>query len=1235
MARIVYVDEDGNEISEDQLDQYEPAASTGEQLWDAVKAAPIHTGLALARGGAGLARAAGDIFDSDFLRDYADRGEQRIAENQALLASKVDYEPGSAYDVGSSIAGEIGAVIPSLFSPGGWLPKALTFAGSQAPARYERVRTAGGDPLQAAQATGEGAVVDAALAAPFLNAAFKAGAPALEKIGLGGVYGALSGGAGAPLQATVEKTNIGELPATEELVNQAKTGAIFGGATGVLAGGLGAATAKPKTTKPVQLDKIAQAEAPKVLEQVAEASSPSPEVKPAIVADNPLSKILDTHRKQVEWARMYLVMNPLKEAELPAHSGKAESPTAGVSKEAWAEAWNSLPDVEKRVVLSDGTVKTINDYTAPPIRTAEGEITTRVSQAPKRASEQLSTPQGIDEIVDTIKPGTVIKEKLTPGERTLAGEYISGLIDSKSVGKFNELFIYPRTLANKDTRFAPIYQSGKEYISNVHRISGEMEEKLRAYTDLPQQEKELANAFLIGARKATKEGQVIPIDDLSLAQAGLTPGAIQGVRAVRRGLDGALDIWGDALKAKASAIIKNPNELGQHARLIDQAIADMKKSNYVPFTRFGDRFISVLDKEGDIVEFHTYETNRQWRQAQREFKQAGNTIKVGKIRQSGATGYDFMPLDFLVTLQKKLENVSPSASAEINKVLGDMIEAQDLGRFKAHFKKADLIPGYSSDLQRSIADYAQGLAYSASAIKYVPQMKEMLSKIPSNSPVYKYGLKYIEDLQKPTPQLASSLNKASAIYFLSKPMSGIVNATQTLTTTFPEAWNVIAKNKLGNIATATTVMSQATSDAIRYFTRRSLNPDIKLALDRAVKDGIVSEQAFRELTRMKETPTVGASKVGAAFDWTTDKLLLPFKVTEQFNRAIALSAGYRIGKRMDLSDKALQDFAEEFVNATQFDMSKANRPEAARGWGSVPLQFKSSYTGNYIRFLRDGMGDGNWRRLVASPAAMILLGGLPAVAGVKEVIKLGENLGKDPRKEMNDTLGDSALGRMLAWGAPHALGLANIQGSLGTGDFMPEATSDALVKTLLGPASEVTYFRPSKALQQSSQGDLLGAARYALPELFSGPLAAAKAYRDDMWTTNRNYALAEGPTEWELLLRSIGGQPPRVVEEQVKNRSAMLLNETLKASGQDYNWKLADAITQRQRGLDDGSKAQELVQEIRAKNASATKPSEQIVPNMTQIMEEVAKMQSPTSRKVAQVKGTAKKGREEMVEALR
>lgn len=1254
MARIVAYDEDGNEVPESEWGNYELTntpedalaeyeASFGEKLWDAAKAVPVKAFSSLAKGGQGLVKAAADITGSDFLSDYADRGQQRISEFDRTLSEAADYEQGGGFDTASTIGGEVAAILPQLFGPGGAVAKGLSIAGQQAPSRYGRLREGGAEPVDAAQGTGEGFAVDSALNMTLLNPLLKAGAPLASRVGLGALYGGGGGAVAAPLQTAIEQSTLEQPVTNEALLESAKTGLITGTTLGAASGVVGGVVSgsKPKLikTQPVDLAKPLQAESPNVAQAIADANvkTDTPEVKPAVEAVNPLAKLLNTHKKQVDWARMYLVMNPLREAEIPAHSGKAPSMTEGIKPEAWAEAWASLGD-EIRVEGADGTVKTLGDYQSsniPAKSPLEAELATKMADAPTKAKELTYTAKGLDELVEVIQPGKESPEVLTPGEKTLAGQYIRGMVDSQTLGEINKKFIYPRTLAAKDPRFEPVYKGAKEYLANVHRVSGELESTLRPYLDADPVSKEKINALLLSARHEAHAGKPVLTDDITLTQMGLTPDDISKFRAVRTGMDQALDTWADALKTKAQVLIKDPAELASHSKAVDDAIAEMKQKQYVPFTRYGNKFISVLDDAGDIVEFRTYESNREWNKARKEYVKAGNNIETGTLRKSNAVGYDFMPVDFLAFLQKRLETASPTGAAEINKVISEMIEKQDLGRFKAHFKKADLLPGYSTDVQRNIADYVQGLAYSSSALKYIPAMKEQLSKIPANSPTYAYGLKYIEDLQKPTPKLAAALNKTSAVYFLSKPMSSVVNATQSITTTAPEIWNVMGKNGLGNAATAGKVFSQSSFDALKYWTKRSsVDPEIRSVIDKAVKDGIVSEQALRELTRMKESPT-GQGKFGKAVDWSIDKLLTPFKATEVWNRTLAVSAGARIGKRMGLSGDGLQKFAEDFVDTTQFDMSKANRPEIARGWGSIPLQFKSSYTGNYIRFLRDGMGEGNWRRLVASPAAMVLLGGLPAVAGVKEIIKLGENMGEDPRRALNDTLGDSTAGRVLAYGAPHALDVVNLQGSLGTGDFMPEAKSEGILKTIVGPASETFFFRPAKAKKQFDQGDYLGAARYALPELFSGPLIAAKTMKDNAWTTNRGDVLAEDPTTTELLLKSIGGQIPRVAEEQIKNRSAMLLDENLKTSNKDYNQKIAKALVDVQKGNGEMGDVEALFAEIQEYNANnIDTPEKLITVDDNTIREYMNLMLSAETRKAQQLKNTAKKGRGEMAEIL-
>ncbi|MCX5914200.1 MAG: PLxRFG domain-containing protein, partial [Deltaproteobacteria bacterium] len=478
--------------------------------------------------------------------------------------------------------------------------------------------------------------------------------------------------------------------------------------------------------------------------------------------------------------------------------------------------------------------------------------------------------------------------------------------------------------------------------------------------------------------------------------------------------------------------------------------------------------------------------------------------------------------------------------------LSDQFKARGAARHFIH--RADfLIGGYkTTGLNEVLNDYISGWSGMITKQDAAGEFLEAMKGIPADKPKLKnYAFQYTENQLRNDEQTDRVLGKLRGLvftYFLGGSLRGaLVNSTQSLTMTAPwlareVGWKGLRAEKL------------VLSSAVDIATNRLSVVERRL-LDDAHDKGATEAQYINSVI----------SEGGDRFGKTTGKIIAllakPFAFFETKNRQIAALSYFR-AKFPDMiktmtEEEVYQKLLPEsidFVNKTQFMMSKGNLPNWASG-GDVGSQFfRTAYTfrkfnHNYLLSLRNSFRgpDGKVALDVIgrSLAYVVLLGGLPAIPFLDDLLDEWEKIfGQPVRREIKRNLsviGGPALEKMGMMGIPAIVGI-DISGSLKMGIPFVGGPSESVFGVWAGLGQKFMNAKDS-----AGKGEVLRAIESASPAFLESMLKAYRMTEQGATTATGKIIYDEKgqpikETIGEGITQAFGFRPERISEASKTHR---------------------------------------------------------------------------------------------------
>lgn len=709
------------------------------------------------------------------------------------------------------------------------------------------------------------------------------------------------------------------------------------------------------------------------------------------------------------------------------------------------------------------------------------------------------------------------------------------------------------SIARRFPQFMPTYEAGNRFFGDTNEIAYNHSKVLAPYTAIPNKSK--LNAALIHARK---QGESFEPTPENLAALGLDERDMQGFMAVRKWADSMLD------SLKQEALI---DAEAKDVPAIQERFESLKRKNYVPFSRFGDNYLSIQTPDGQLVEYLMADTPGELVEAKRIAESQGMKTSFGKV---------------LKNIKSEYLDISP----EILAVMDDVDAGIPIEGFKKHFEQADLVPGFSMDLERSISDYTMSAARYISGKRLNRALKAELPNLASVelSPVRKHVEDYIKFLKTPTPKQAQMHRFFSMFYLANNVKTVAVNLTSTATV-LPA---ILAKYTSGiklrpevYISKGLAKGSEYLLSAVRgsdHFAKKY--PKIAAEIEHLKARGLVSAQEVTELAQR-----------GRGGKGSYDKALFALNiVSENANRVIAAIAGYEAYPeaakglaRRGLPVPPLRQFVEQVVTEANFNYTKADRPEFARGAIGSSLYIFKQWPVNYWRIVIGAMQRqelGTLARLVASMGA---LGGVGAIPLVGTFLKSAESAGIDWKKELRDALEtrgvDPKVASDVIYGPATRLGAPVITGSLDVGGLAPgveEGLLPSMMRGALGVLPDPAQ-RIGKAAWLYNEMDApYRAVEAMMPETVKSLMMAYRMKKEGLRSPNMSTILKD-PTDSEIAMRGMGFTTRRVAEAYEANNTKHILDKNARNKG-NIDFKIGKALYE-----GDREKARSLFKEAQEK----------------------------------------------------
>lgn len=794
---------------------------------------------------------------------------------------------------------------------------------------------------------------------------------------------------------------------------------------------------------------------------------------------------------------------------------------------------------------------------------------------------------------------------------------------SRFGGRTSQFMTLPSTMADT-TADVPgsmdRYKAGRQLTHDTAQHMSDFREPLRPFGKLSKEQRKPVESFLAAQRIAAADGKQLPETDQFLTEKGFDQEQIDAIRAVRHTLS---EVAPEAFRAHKLQFAKSKKQRQQ----INEMVDEWKKRPYVPFGRTGNWYVYVpkydTKNQEDLSYFERFENQSDMVKRIKELQGQGfskSSYRYGEMIKMDPSEGGINRAHLSAELDQMMEQfglLNERLDADGKPIKGGKLSA-DVNSFKKHLIPAKLTPGFDTDISSSIADYLSGLSHYMAHETYDHRDAQAKAKIPSNEvQLRKYWDRYHDYLKDPSSEDPLKLRQGMAYWYLTRPMSGIVNATQNITTTMP-----LITEHVG-VAKSYVEWTKAHKDIAKFAAGNKgfKNSELGKALTKYYEAENLADSAGNMFRSLKKGKQFKDDKKGV---WKYANPMAFFQAAEDLNRGHAFIAGWNIAsQKYNLKGQDRIDFASKFIDKTQFVYAKSNRPELARGpWLSTLMTFKLFF-GNYLRFLRNlGVSPALGQALIHA----LLLGGKSALPFVKEAERIltaagwdvdkdiDEMISKEMADEINIFMADNLgtedftgkVSDVVNRGVPATAGLVDLSGSLSA---MELAATDqdnifaAAGKAGLGvPGAFVHDLFASRELWKD--GSYKQAVEKILPAAFKGPSKALRWGMEGKFRGNDNKPKpnTQDPSLWELVVTSIGGQAPRLSKQYQREHKEYVATAESRDNG-NANRKLGFAIYKLIETGDD-SRLMSVLNDIREHNANA-EPHQIITPDMPAVKNEI------------------------------
>lgn len=670
-------------------------------------------------------------------------------------------------------------------------------------------------------------------------------------------------------------------------------------------------------------------------------------------------------------------------------------------------------------------------------------------------------------------------------------------------------------------------------------------------------------------------------------------------------------------------------------------IRKLQSEGYAPLMRFGQYTVDVvkLDDEGQPMQDEDGNPDRPFFGM---FESEAEARKAEKILAEEYPGYTVTRGVLSTEANQLYRGLTPETAEMFARLLGtDENEA-----FQAYLKQAVAnrsamkrlinrmgVEGFATDVPRVLSAFITSNARLSSGNWYFGEMSKAVEAIPKHKgDVKTEAVRLMQYVQNPVEEAAGLRGFLFFSFLGGSIASALVNLTQTFTTTLP----YLSQFGASDVAKALPKAMALSGKMMKKGIDAVSDKDLKDALRKASDEGVVDPQEIHLL--MAEAggngASVGLSGLAGAMnkEWATPAARVTrslsqawgmlFGAAEKYNRHVAFIAAWEVApKGVDR-----YEFAKNAVTETQFDYTKASRPNWARGAVGATLFTFKTFSINYVEFMSRLPS----RERAIALGVLFLLAGMSGMPGGDDLDDVVDTVAQKMGYNWNNAAARHAwLVRVLGVGGADFVerGISSmlpldVSARLGMGNLIPgtavlqksNASPARDVQEFFGPAgSVVAGFR--EVFDNAGGGkSLMETASPIAPKMLKDlrqavDMVQTGQYRD---TKGRKVVDVDGV---DALLKGIGFQPNAVAEPRRIERMLAQSSGMQRIIRQDISELWARGVAEQ-----DAQKiesARSILREWNEKN-----PDSRIVMNPTSIAQRVRAMRLTSAERL--VKATPK-----------
>lgn len=652
---------------------------------------------------------------------------------------------------------------------------------------------------------------------------------------------------------------------------------------------------------------------------------------------------------------------------------------------------------------------------------------------------------------------------------------------------------------------------------------------------------------------------------------------------------------------RAAILADTGEKIGEKA---EQAQRLMDRG-YAPLMRYGHYTLDVVDKDGERIYFGLFESERDANKMAREMlaNNPGATVTQGTMSEkayqmfAGVSPETLELFGNMLGLESQGDEAASNAFQEYLK----LVKANRSAMKRLIERKGTA--GFSEDAGRVLAGFVYSNARQTSKNLHFGNLTRAtndIAKDKSQGELRDVAGDLRQYITNPREEAQKIRGLMFAQFLGGSVASAMVNLTQPVAVTFPYL------SQFGGAMKAAAQMKRALSDALKWESQRlkskrtTGDKALDAALHRAEEDGIVSPQEVHQLiaqaggsAALRAGDGTAAGNAIAAAQNRLSKLMLlwgrPFAVAEQFNRRATFIAAYRVAVDQKMADPF--KFAEKAIIDTQFNYTKANRPQWARGAIGATLFTFKQYSISYVELMTRLARSGPEGRKAAAIGLAVLflmsgLQGLPGADDLDDLIdaamqRLGYNWNtKAEKRELLASIVGDGGAQFLMRGVSGLPGVPiDVAGRLGLGNLIPgtgvltkkdDHTRDVL--EVLGPAGSLAQ-QVGKGAAALAEGEVARAAKEVLPVAAANAVKAADMWSTGMYRDSRGRKVIDTDAI-DAVFKAIGFQPNDVARVQRATQEVQSMVSQARLREAEIADKWARGMFEQNRDIVDDARAE-------------------------------------------------------------